>query len=217
MGTPAADEKVLWKGRPDRAILARTAFHTRTVGIYFAGLVALWSVLGQVDTALVCAGLGLAALAILHAIAAWSARTTLYIVTDTRLIMRIGMAIETRINVPLKHIRSAGLRTRSKGHGDLVFTLGGERLLGYVLLWPHVRPFRFHRPEPMIRAIPDAQAVADTIAQARAEVGPIELSMDAARDKRSTSDAALIGLRQKAASSDSARSRGESEMEGAPA
>ena len=174
MGTPAADEKVLWKGRPDRALLARTVFHTRAVGIYFAALVALWTVLGEFGTAAVCAGLGLAALAILHAIATWSARTTMYILTDTRLIMRIGMAIETRINIPLKHIRSADLRERSDGHGDIVFTLGGERLLGYALLWPHARPWRLARPEPMLRAVPEASTVAATIAQARAAVGPIE-------------------------------------------
>ena len=41
MGTPQPQEQVLWKGRPDRAVLARTAFHTRTVGLYFAALVVI--------------------------------------------------------------------------------------------------------------------------------------------------------------------------------
>lgn len=217
MGTPASDEKVLWKGRPDRALLARTVFHTRKVGIYFAILVAVWSVLGRFETALVCAGLGLAALAILHAIASWSQRTTLYILTDTRLIMRIGMAIETRINVPLKHIRSASLRTRSGGHGDIVMTLGGERLLGYVLLWPHVRPWRLNRPEPMLRAIPDAANVARIIANARAAIGPITRGEIDPQTHPAIPGTQLFGHPRASGQTAAVHARGESELEGASA
>jgi len=173
MGTPAADEKVLWKGKPDVRLLARTAFHTRTVGLYFAGLVALSIYLGNSGIAVVMAALGVLAITILYSIAWFSARTTLYIITDARLIMRIGMAIETRINMPLKQVISANLRPRGKDHGDIALTVGGDRLLGYVLLWPHARPWRINRPEPMLRAIPEARKVAQLLADARAQVSPI--------------------------------------------
>lgn len=166
MGTPQPQEKVLWQGRPDLPTLARTAFHTRTVGIYFALLVAISLVLGNVSTALVCAGLGVLGVAILYGLAWLSARTTLYILTDTRLIMRIGMGIETRINIPLKHVQSANLRSRGKTMGDIAMTIGGDRLLGYALLWPHARPWRVSKPEPMLRAVPEAQKVANILAEA---------------------------------------------------
>lgn len=174
MGTPAADETVLWKGKPDRAVLARTAFHTRSVGAYFTLLVGISIYLGNPTVAITCTVLGLAALGILNAIAWLSARTTLYILTDTRLIMRIGMALQARINVPLKHVQSADLRTRKGGHGDIALTLGGERLLGYALLWPHARPWRINRPQPMLRAVPEAETVAAMLADACAAVVPIE-------------------------------------------
>jgi len=174
MGTPAADEQVLWKGRPDLALLSRTVFHTRSVGIYFAVLIAVSVIMGNVNTAIVCAVLGIAGVSILHGLAWLCRRTTLYILTDTRLIMRIGMAIETRINVPLKHVTSADLKARGNNHGDIALQLGGERLLGYFLMWPHARPWQFAQPQPMLRAIPQAQHVAALLAEACAKHVPID-------------------------------------------
>lgn len=177
MGTPAADEQVLWRGRPDVSLLARTAFHTRSVGLYFLLLIGLSIAYGNTNAAIVCTVLGLAAVGILHGLAWLSVRSTLYILTDHRLIMRIGMALETRINVPLKHVTSANLRMRGKTHGDIALELGGERLLGYALLWPHVRPWRFSMPEPMLRAVPDAQALAAMLAETCAKLAPIEQNL----------------------------------------
>lgn len=174
MGTPQPDERVLWKGRPQRGLLARTAFHSRSAGVYMAALVTIALLLGRNDAAIVAALLGLALAAILNLLAWASARSTLYILTDQRLIMRIGIAIETRINIPLKQITAAHLAVRTKdGHGDIAFELAGERLLGTLLLWPHVRPWRYARPEPMLRSVPNAAALAQTIAEARARFGAI--------------------------------------------
>ena len=166
MGTPAADEKVLWKGRPDTALLARTAFHTRGYAAYFAALIAGSLMFGNGNAAAVCAVLGVVGLAVLQALAWRSAHSTLYILTDQRLIMRIGMAIETRINIPLKHVTAAHLKPRGKGHGDIALELTGEKMLGWLLLWPHNRPLRYARPQPMLRSIPDAHKVAGLLAEA---------------------------------------------------
>ena len=116
-------------------------------------------------------------MAILYGLAWLSARTTLYILTDARLIMRIGMAIETRVNLPLKHVQSADLRARGKAHGDIALRLGGERLLGYILLWPHARPWRFAKPEPMLRSVPEAEKVAAILAEACAKHTAIEQNL----------------------------------------
>ncbi|KPP93885.1 photosynthetic complex putative assembly protein PuhB [Erythrobacter sp. HL-111] len=177
MGTPAADERILWKGRPDRRVLARTAFHTRSVAIYFALLVGFSLAMGNYQSAAIITALGIAGLGVLNLLAWLSVRSTLYILTDARLIMRIGIAIETRINVPLKQISAAHLKQRGRDHGDIAVELKGERLLGYLLMWPHVRPFRLARPEPMLRGIAEPEKVARLMADARAQYGAIERNL----------------------------------------
>ena len=184
MGTPSAGEQIVWKGRPDLSVLARTAFHTRSVGIYFVILIAVSALLGNVQTAVTCTVLALLAQLILYTLAWVSRRTTLYILTDTRLIMRIGMAMETRVNIPLKHVTSASLRRRSADHGDIALQLSGERTLGYVLLWPHARPWRFSMPEPMLRAVPEAQMVAERLAEAAARHTAIERNLTSIKDAK---------------------------------
>ncbi len=174
MGTPQPDEAVLWKGRPQVALLARTAFHARTLGLYMAGLTIVALGLGKYDAALVAAVLGTVLTALLYLIAWATARSTLYILTDTRMIMRIGTAIETRVNIPLKQVTGAHLRMRGEDHGDIAFELSGERLLGNLLLWPHVRPWHYAMPQPMLRAVPDAGHVAEMIAETRARFGAID-------------------------------------------
>lgn len=182
MGTPAADERVLWKGRPDFRTLARTAFHTRTLAFYFTGLIVITLVTGRNDAAAVAGVSVTVLLALLYFLAWLSARSTLYILTDTRLIMRIGMAIETRINIPLKQITAAHLRDRGHDQGDIAFELNGERLLGTLLLWPHVRPRHYAHPQPMLRSIPEAAKVAQMIAEARAQYGAIEQNLTEIKD-----------------------------------
>lgn len=182
MGTPTSDERVLWKGRPNLPVLTRTAFHMGGFAVYFTLLIGLAFVFGNTSGALFLAGLGIAGGIVLQIIAWRSASSTLYILTDTRLILRIGMAIEMRINIPLKHIRSANLNMRGKNHGDIALELGGDRILGYLLLWPHVRPFHFNRPQPMLRAIPDAQKFASLLAEACAQFEPIERNLTDVKD-----------------------------------
>ncbi|MFM7348422.1 MAG: photosynthetic complex putative assembly protein PuhB [Erythrobacter sp.] len=218
MGTPQPDEAVLWKGRPQVGLLARSAFHARSAGVYMAALAVIAAALGKPVEAAVAAGLGVVLVALLYFLAWLSARSTLYIVTDTRVIMRIGMAIETRINVPLKQITAAHLRLRSGGHGDIAFELSGERLLGNILLWPHVRPWHYKMPQPMLRAIPEAAHVAQLIADARARYGAIETNLTEIKDAAPASGQTTV---QPAATSPGrlvpVLGRTEPGLEGAPA
>jgi hypothetical protein len=217
LGTPAADETVLWKGRPALGLLARSAFHTRTAGLYMAGLTGVALAMGNTNAALVAAGLGAVLLALLYVLAWASARSTLYILTDSRLIMRIGMAFETRINIPLKQVKAAHLRPRAKGYGDIAFELAGERLLGNALLWPHVRPWHYAMPQPMLRAVPDAAAVARMIAEARAGHGAIAHNLTEIKEAAPVSG--QTGSQPAAAPGRLAPviHRGEQGLEGAPA
>lgn len=177
MGTPGLDERVLWKGRPSLPVLTRSAFHLGAFSVYMAAMVALALVWGNTESAVFLVAAGVVGGIVIQLIAWRCAKTTLYILTDVRLIMRIGMAVEARINIPLKHIEAAHLQERGRDHGDIAIQVGGERLLGYALLWPHVRPFSLARPQPMLRALPDAQKVAKLLAEACAQYAPIERNL----------------------------------------
>ncbi len=198
MGTPASNERILWKGRPNLPVLTRTAFHMGSYAIYFTMLIVIALAFGNTSGALFLACAGMVGALVLQLIAWHCMRSTLYILTDTRLIMRIGMAIEMRINIPLKHIRAGHLNMRGGDHGDIAVELNGDRLLGYVLLWPHVRPFHFNHPQPMLRAVPDAQTVAKLLAEACGEFnliesGLIDLDVSAARAGHGKQDTGLEG------------------------
>ena len=174
MGTPSPEEKVLWRGRPDLWVLARTAFHTRSAAIYFTLLTVIAVTIGNLGAAAFVAVFGLVAIAILFAAAWLTRKNTLYILTDVRVIMRVGMAVDKRINLPLKKVGAAHLVDRGKGFGDIALEPLGSHVLGYLLLWPHARPFRYARPQPMLRALPDVAAVAEKLASATSHFEAIE-------------------------------------------
>jgi hypothetical protein len=181
-------EQLLWQGEPEWRALAISAYHVRKVGIYFAVL-ALWRIgLGVAagDSARVvgvsCAwllALGAVAAALLTVLALLSARTTVYSITSARIIIRFGIAFPMTINVPFALLESADLRLRRSGNGDLSMQVRADQRVGYLVTWPHVRPWRFNRPEPSFRAVPDAAGVAAVLAQAMrafAEAGAVPIA-----------------------------------------
>ncbi len=195
LGTPQQDEAVLWKGKPDLATLARTAFHTRAVGAYFLLLIAIALAFGSIGGALLTGLAGMITMGLLYSFAWLGARTTTYILTDRRLILNIGMAIEKSVNLPLKRIGAAHLTDRGAGFGDIAVEPTEGRGLGYAMLWPHARPLHFARPQPMLRALPDVAEVAHKLAEATAahsEIArPAEPARTAAPQSRPASEEAL--------------------------
>jgi hypothetical protein len=101
-------------------------------------------------------------------LARWVARTTVYTVTDRRVVMRVGVVLTVTFNLPLRRIEGARLHLHGDGAGDIALVLDAEDRIGYLHLWPHVRPWRVTRTEPMLRAVPQAQAVARLLADALA-------------------------------------------------
>jgi hypothetical protein len=177
-------ERILWQGSPDAKALALSAFHLRKLLLYFGALLALrggfvvadGGDLGSALSALLwpalLAGAALAAVVLL----AWlTARTTVYTLTDRRVVMRIGIVLTLAFNLPLARIASAGLRTGADGCGDIVLGLAGTDRIAWLQLWPHVRPWRLARPEPMLRALPDATSVAATLSAAWSKATGVEL------------------------------------------
>jgi Bacterial PH domain len=159
-------EHILWQGAPSWKRLARDAFKTRWVAGYFAVLL-LWAAIdgnaaGFAMTLLV----GIAGLGLLHLLAWLAARATVYTITNRRLVFRFGIALPKCVNLPMSAIASAGLKRNGDGTGDIPLALSGEHRLGYAQFWPHARPWKLAKPEPMLRALPDATSVAALLSEA---------------------------------------------------
>lgn len=165
-------ESILWQGAPRWDVLARRAFHVRKVGLYFLLLVAwaiVWDIQGGRDPVVSAFWLVIAAalaIGLLTLLARAMARSTLYTITNHRVVMRFGVAIPMTINLPFAKIAAAALRDHGDGTGDIPLTLTAKTRTSYLVLWPHVRPWRFSPAEPMLRAIPEARRVAEILASA---------------------------------------------------
>ena len=170
-------ERVLWQGRPDARVVMRRVFHLRLLAAYFAAIL-LWSAAGSLGRGVAAGDVALSALrfAALAAVPlgllglyAWGiGRTTLYTVTNRRVAIRFGVALPMTVNLPFARIDGAGFRPARDGSGDIALQLTAGDKVAYLVLWPHARPWRLARPEPMLRALPDAAAVAQVLSRALA-------------------------------------------------
>ena len=187
---PPADERILWQGAPDWRALAVRAFHVRKLLVYFAAMLALRGTVvlgdggGALDAARAVATLAPLALLgiVLMLVLAWlSARTTAYTLTDRRIVMRIGIVLTLSLNLPLRRIAAADLSASPRGSGDIALALAGRDRVAWLQLWPHARPWRFARPEPTLRCVPDGAAVARLLAQAWSQATGFEAPAAATR------------------------------------
>ncbi len=170
-----AGEQVLWQGAPDWKILAVHVFHIRPLAI-LSGLCALLSLLVGIAHAAPAAYLFLALVVPLMAgivaiglaaLAAWLvARVSCYTVTDARLVLRVGLIVPVNLNIPFSEITDVAMRPHEGGSGDLPLSVKSYKRVSYMLLWPHVRPMQFKRPQPMLRAVRDAEKAADVLVNA---------------------------------------------------
>lgn len=179
-GLPAplpAGEGILWQGAPDRRTFNRRVMRLQWVSVYFLGLV-LWGVQGGVsagDPALDIigssarlVGLGAIAVVVLWTFAYLVARTTIYTITNRRVVIRFGIAFPITLQIPFSKIESAGLHVWSNGAGDVALSVTPGEKISYFILWPHVRPWQISRTQPMLRGIPNAAAVAQVLSRALA-------------------------------------------------
>jgi hypothetical protein len=182
-GLPEAlprDETILWQGAPQVWEMAKHVFHIRLVAAYLLGLTAWrFSVHLQAGNmaAAVVATLSLLTISLLGlgllVLLAWlCSRTSVYTITSKRIVMRIGVALPTAINIPFAMIGAAGLRADANGAGDISLALTGEDRLAWSNFWPHVRPWRLAKPQPMLRGIANVHAVAGLLGDALAAALP---------------------------------------------
>ncbi len=167
-----AGERLLWQGSPDWRVLGNEAFHLKTLSVYFAMMVTLQAIVAwqpslglsknllSLFTSMLLAGVALSLLAL----TAWlSARTTLYTITDKRIVMRIGIVLTLTFNLPYSRIESAQIKNSKNDIGDIALDLQGPDRIAYLHLWPHARPWQLKKPQPMLRALPHLSAVASLL------------------------------------------------------
>jgi hypothetical protein len=170
-------ETILWQGAPRWGGIARRALHLRGMAMYFALLGVLRG------TAMAAEGVPLAdavwggaimllvgavPIGLLAIFAVLSARTSLYTITNRRIVMRVGVALPMTINLPFALIEKAGVQRHGDGTGDITVALLKPHRVAWLAVWPHTRSFRVGRPEPTLRALADANVAAQVLARALA-------------------------------------------------
>lgn len=173
-------ERVRWQGRPALGPLARRAFHVRAILLYFGALAALRAVLSSSDgrpRAEVLAGasallvMGIVAAGLAWFVAWLSVRTTVFAVTDRRVVLKSGIVLSTTLSLPFRVVDRVDVRRHRDGSGDVVIAIGGNDRIAYFTLWPYARPWRLSHPEPMLRAVPDFDDLTTALRQALAAQG----------------------------------------------
>ena len=168
-------ESVLWRGKPDWRHLALDAFYAPWVLLYFVGI-GTWHLSttlhdgGSRADALAAASVVIIPLVIslsLVVLLAWlSARSTVFTLTDRRIVMCYGVALPALINVPLNSIQSLKLRRGFLGRGDIAFSLPREGRLSFHQIWPYARPWHLFPASPMLRSMPDVDGLAMIFSEA---------------------------------------------------
>ena len=182
-----AGERLLWQGAPDWRALARNALHLRGLSVYLGLVVAwvagasLWRHDPLATTAFHTARAAVVACApiALGLVYAWlAARAAAYTITNRRVVIRLGIGLPLTLNLPFSRIDGADLVMRADGTGDLVLTLApGSRGLGYIIMWPHTRPWQFGQSQPMLRGLTDARAAGAILSAAIGESAPKPVSL----------------------------------------
>ena len=176
---------VLWTGRPkwtsaalriwkvvwiaayfglllaDGARLTLTSLHVRSYG---------WAGEGRLLAVAVIVTGGLLAAAAL------TARTTRYTIDGRTVTLRYGIALPATLVIPFTAIEHVGVRIHRDGSGDVALRLKPGPSVVYPKLWPHARPWRLLRAEPMLRCIPDARVAATLLCRALSAQGTPERS-----------------------------------------
>ena len=182
-------EHVLWQGSPDFREIAKNAFHIRKIALYFALILAIQTVsvfqsgsaaLGaSLSLTIMLSALGLGILVLL----AWlTSRVTIYTVTNRRVLIRFGIALQMTMNLPFSQISAADMRKGKDGFGDIPLSVKNSKRVSYLVLWPNVRPWAFSKPQPMLRSIANVSHVASIIADVAADL-PVHTRIEKASGK----------------------------------
>jgi hypothetical protein len=164
-------EKVLWQGSPCAWLIARRIFFLPYLFFYFLmfsclALIVNSDVLTLKDLFvkfLSYMSLGMVAIFILLAISFLISSTTMYSITDKRVVMRIGIVLNLSLNIPFSKIETAELKAYPDKSGDISLNLVPDNKIAYLHLWPHCRPWFFSSPRPRLSCLKDVEVIASCL------------------------------------------------------
>ena len=175
-------ESILWKGRPSLWGFSWNLFGLKWITLYL-------SILSIVSVARFFASdfytafyvdflpfflSGIFASIILICLAATQTYSTVYIITENRVIIKTGAALSFLISMPFKKIKEVNLQKRGASIGTISFELLSEKRVPYISCWPSVRPWKFKGTQPAFSCIGSVDEVA-TILRKTAMTGNISL------------------------------------------
>jgi hypothetical protein len=166
-------ERLLWQGAPTTAGVFVRVFHARLVALWFCAWAAVFAAGASSPASAAITGgavllTGAAGLGILWVLSWLTHRTSVYTITDRRVVLHTGIALPVTRNLPFAQIEGGALRAFSDNSGDIPLRLQSGQRIAYLQLWPHARPWHLSRTEPMLRSVPEAEAVVRLLAQALA-------------------------------------------------
>jgi hypothetical protein len=198
-------ERILWQGKPRWQAVALRVTHARKIAIYFAVLLA-WYVASKLAggealhqvavTTAELTGVALVPVALLTGYAWAVERTTIYTITNRRVLIKFGVGLSMTINVPFSKIDGAALKPAADGTGDIALAVARDQRVSYIIQWPHVRSWHWGPTQPALRAVPDAERAAQVLSRALAaaaevavQPAPVALPQSAGLGGRATASA----------------------------
>jgi len=175
-------ESILWKGRPSLWGFSWNLFGLKWITLYLS-MLSIVSVArffaSDFYTAFYVDFLpfflsGIFASIILIGLAAIQAYSTVYIITENRVIIKTGAALSFLISMPFKKIKEVNLQKRGASIGTISFELFSKKRVPYISCWPSVRPWKFKKTQPAFSCVRSVDEVA-TILRKTAMTGNISL------------------------------------------
>ena len=175
-------ESILWKGKPSFWGFSWYFFGLKLLAFYLIILsVVFVARLTVTDffTAFVVDFLpfllsGILTSCILMALAKIQSQSSVYIITENRVIIKSGAALSFLISMPFKKIKAVNLQKRKGSLGTISFELNSGKRVPYISCWPSVRPWRFKNTEPAFSCIENVDEVA-TILRKSVMAGRVSL------------------------------------------
>ena len=175
-------ESILWKGKPSFWGFSWYFFGLKLLAFYLIILSVVFAArLTATDffTAFVVDFLpfllsGILASCILMALAKIQSQSSVYIITENRVIIKSGAALSFLISMPFKKIKAVNLQKRKGSLGTISFELNSGKRVPYISCWPSVRPWRFKKTEPAFSCIENVDEVA-TILRKSVMAGRVSL------------------------------------------
>ena len=175
-------ESILWKGRPSLWGFSWTLFGLKWLALYLS-ILSIVSIArffaSDFHTAFYFDFLpfflsGIFASIILVGLATIQAYSTVYIITENRVIIKTGAALSFLISMPFKKIKEVNLQKRGAAIGTISFELFSKKRVPYISCWPSVRPWKFKKTQPAFSCVGSVDEVA-TILRKTAMTGNISL------------------------------------------